>query len=250
MTEEDATHLAFQISESINHYLFNHVRPSNESVLVTELIPCELRSHAILNIGWDALHRLKNESNLDVMEVDFITTLPAQFRLTSEANQLRNDTGIWGGSLLSSIAEIINSAKHELYVIAPYWSINGVKALISSLDRLEKPELKVRILTQPAEKLNHEELKAVSHLKEFFLGLKTNFKILAPTMENSFTPLIHAKSVIADGRDAYIGSANYTASGIEHSIEIGARFKGDGVRPLLVWAKYLENVLEDWSVSC
>lgn len=246
MSEGEATQFAYNITESINYFLLHQKPLINEHVAIKHLIPYSVRSHAILNIGWDALHCYKHGSGRDVIEIDFLSTMPMSYRLSSEAQQLRNEAGIWAGSLLSSIAEIINGSQDELFVIAPYWSVAGVNGLLCKLDKTKKPKLLVSILTQPKNNLKPDELQAIDILRDYFLSLEAQLTIGSPRLEINQTPLLHAKSVIGDGKDAYIGSANYTASGIEHSIEIGARIKGIGVSSLVVWARFLMSEFDHW----
>ena len=41
--------------------------------------------------------------------------------------------------------------------------------------------------------------------------------------------LLHAKAVIADGRLAFVSSANLTGSGLEHNLELGILIRGGPV---------------------
>lgn len=246
MSEGEATQFAFNIAESINYFLLHHKPLINEDVTIKHLIPYSVRSHAVMNVGWEALHCYKHGSDREVIEIDFLSTLPTTYRLSSQAHQLRNETGIWAGSLLLSIAEIINGSLYDLFIIAPYWSVTAINALLSNLDKTKKPQLVVSILTQPETNLKPDELQAIEILRAYFLSLDAKLTISSPKFENNQYPLLHAKTVIGDGKDAYIGSANYTASGIEHSIEIGTRIKGIGVSSLVVWARFLKSEFDHW----
>lgn len=245
MNEEDASSLAFKITESLNYYLIGN-RQVDEDKLVTDLIPYSVRSRAILSIGWDALRTCENIPEHEKNKITFLSTMPSSYRLTNEVNRLRSDSGIWAGSLLLSISEIINSAKKELFIISPYWSTAGIKSLINNLDSEIKKDLSVFILTQPKVNLHSDELFAIEHLVSFFIAIDASVRIFAPIVGGTKEPLLHAKTVIGDGKDAYIGSANYTAHGIEHSVEVGVRVQGGEVKSLNAWACFLMKKFSKW----
>lgn len=245
LSEEKATALAFKITETINFYLADTVM-SDEDKTIIDLIPYSVRSRALLSIGWDALRVCKNIYEQERSKITFLSTMPLSYRLTNEVSRLRIDSGIWAGSLLSSISEIINLARNELFIIAPYWSSAGVKSLVNNLDRSSRKGLSVFIFTQPKNNLRVDEIEAIKGLFAFFTSVDAKVAVFAPNFDEDSEPLLHAKAVIADGTVAYLGSANYTASGMERSIEIGIRVEGCEVNSLNSWASFLMNQFSKW----
>ena len=71
-------------------------------------------------------------------------------------------------------------------------------------------------------------------------------RVLAPAPAIKPTPLLHAKTVVADRNHAYLGSANLTGNGMDFSVEIGIAFRGVLARQLADWIAALEPALEDW----
>ena len=55
---------------------------------------------------------------------------------------------------------------------------------------------------------------------------------------------MHAKLIIADAEKAYVGSANFTRSGLDHGIEAGVLIKGPVARSFHRWAKAMERGFE------
>ena len=58
--------------------------------------------------------------------------------------------------------------------------------------------------------------------------------------------MLHAKAVIKDGVEAYLGSANFSNGGVEQSIELGMRVGGEQAVAIRRWAQAMVEIFDDW----
>jgi len=73
-----------------------------------------------------------------------------------------------------------------------------------------------------------------------------NCEIFSFPISHQWTPLLHAKSLVADSLHAYVGSANLTGNGMDASVEIGLSFHGAKAAHLRDWMMALSLQLEVW----
>ena len=71
-------------------------------------------------------------------------------------------------------------------------------------------------------------------------------KVLAPIAHEGLTPIMHAKLIIADGVKAYVGSANFTKSGLDHGLEAGVLVEGETANAFSVWSRATTASCDAW----
>lgn len=250
MEKPEAMQLASDITAVINNKLARKNGTTDCDSMVERLIPTSVRNLATLTAGWDAYRRTHEQFGAALQRGDqarVICTLPSSLRNLPGTRKLGIDTGIWAGTLMAAIYELINQAEREVIIVAPYWSPSGVASLLRHISRKSMEGVNVIVMTQPRSELRHDELEGVLMLRDALLFKKAEVRILSPKEEEYRAPLLHAKTVVMDGCEAYIGSANYSSSGIEQSFELGIRLKGSSVIDLREWAGVLINNFEEWA---
>ncbi|MEB0114118.1 phospholipase D-like domain-containing protein [Variovorax sp. RTB1] len=156
------------------------------------------------------------------------------------------NTGLWGGSLLVSLGQMLAQTRRELVVFSPYWRVEGVKSLLAAVGRARYDGVSVIVYTQSANRIATEDQQGVRCFKNLLQIAGAKVAILAPKTINGASPFIHAKLMIADGVRAYVGSANFTSSGLDYSIESGVMVEGEVARSFGKWAQALSASCSLW----
>lgn len=138
------------------------------------------------------------------------------------------------GSLLSYLSGLMFSAQRRLLIINPYWSVEGVKKLriFQRADAVLPPQ--ITIMT--SELSNEHNIRGLDTFIAWMTEVGAEVTVLVPKeLNGGGYPLVHAKVMIADGERAYLGSANISENGFQHSIEAGVAIQGAAVKGLEEW---------------
>lgn len=242
--KQRATELAHELTCAVSYYL-----SSGKSSLIHKeidrIFPENTWGILTLGIPWESFYTAHEIDEICLPEeVKPICCSPADFD-----NFLSNQStysGIWGGTLLVAIGEILRITKNELIIFAPYWRVDGVKSLIAAASRESYKDLEIRIFTQPKSKMKIEDKEGLEYLVDFLKEKGAKIKVVAPSSLDIFTPMLHAKLIISDRKKAYVGSANFTMSGLNYGIEAGVLITGESSQALAAWSKGIEKGCELW----
>lgn len=179
----------------------------------------------------------------EAMRVISVARRSAVKAKTQAINQLR---AMWPGSILDCLAAVLSSARKEIVMISPYWSDAGVESIFRRITDCRFAGLRVVILTLPEAHHKSEALRALHNFRRKMVEGGANCEIFSFPISNQWTPLLHAKSLVADGLHAYVGSANLTGNGMDASVEIGLSFHGAKAAHLRDWMMALSMQLEAW----
>ncbi len=124
---------------------------------------------------------------------------------------------------------LIEGASESLEIHA---EVISDKDIIAALFQARKERLRVRIVMSPPEE-EESSYKALTTLRRAGVGVRV-----------TTSPYIHAKSILADGKLAYVGSINFTANSMENNRELGILTKTPRVLRALA-----ETFEEDWQES-
>ncbi len=242
--KQRANELAHELTCAISSYLFS----GKTSLIYKELdkiFPKNTWSILTLGVPWEAFYTAYELEEIRVTEeVKPLCCAPAHFdKFLSDQSCY---SGIWGGTLLIAIGEILRFAKKELIIFAPYWRIDGVKSLIAAASRESYKDLEIRIFTQPKSRMKIDDKEGLEYLVDFLKEKGSKIKVLAPSPLDIFTPMLHAKIIISDRKKAYVGSANFTMSGLNYGIEAGVLITGESSQALAAWSTGIERGCEPW----
>jgi len=155
-------------------------------------------------------------------------------------------SGLWGGSLLVTLGEILRVAENDLIVFSPYWRTDGVQALLASAGRRSYNGVNVTVVTQPKSWMKAEDQEGLAFFESTLKSGGALVRMLAPRSHQGLTPILHAKLIIADGVRAYVGSANFTKSGLNHGLEAGVLVEGEIASAFWRWSKAISTTCEPW----
>lgn len=246
----EARLLAGEITDLVNRQMVGSTHA--QGGIASTLLSPALRNVTTLSIGWDAyevLYGSRTSRPQAGTSTTVVCTLPTSYRNTARVREMAEKTGIWPGSLMAALYELVQNAEHDLVIVAPYWSSLGVEELLRHVTRESMRGVRVMILTQPSGNLTPDALLAVSQLRSSLTSRAASVTIRSPQDENGQVPLIHAKVVVRDGIEAYVGSANVSAAGVEHSFELGVRLHGSAVLGVKAWLDVLITQFETWKTD-
>ena len=143
-------------------------------------------------------------------------------------------------SMLSYMGGIISESKHNLYVMAPYWSGKGVDHLQRRVGTLFLPDLIVKVMTPDG--MSTDDLCGCRKFIQWLRSAGATVEHLVPKkMMDGTRPFVHAKLMLSGGGSCYLGSANFSDNGLNRSIEVGVGLRGAAVESLYQW---LQSQLE------
>jgi phosphatidylserine/phosphatidylglycerophosphate/cardiolipin synthase-like enzyme len=179
----------------------------------------------------------RKQSAPNTLDVAFVATIPLKF----------NTHDFEFDEIYPTLIRIAAAAKHELWIVNPFFDEYGANYLLPSLIGAAKNETMIRILGRKicegyeqevikpikciAAKFDEEGLSHRLEIRDFYQTDKNGIQIYA----------LHTKMMIADEIFAYIGSANITKHSLRNNFEIGIILKGEKVKPLTeitrkIWA--------------
>ncbi|HEP9371378.1 TPA: hypothetical protein VDV55_005178 [Pseudomonas aeruginosa] len=243
---------ARRLANDLTTRISNHLAGVNDqaSEVLDRFIPLSLLNVEMLAAPWAAF-RKTHETHLPAITremIDVVCTLPAWMRLSAKARELCAQDGIWAGSLMQSIHELIDRATESLVIVAPYWSTAGVTMLLRHIQKRDRRRLVVTICTQPQESLDEDATAGICMLVNYLAKDGASVRVVCAPGDKADS-LMHAKLVISDRREAYVGSANFSTRGVDHSVELGLRLEGRNVSQLNAWAEMLIAMLIPWDAS-
>lgn len=254
MPRQTALALAAELTTRVNLKIINPTsspphRYANEvEQEIAGALPHHLMNRATLTLPWDAFRMAHNDPSQNDNPEDFAPRLVCSLPDSMESSMrvVSSNTGIWSGTILDALASLMGYAKEEIILINPYWSVQGVEALVRRVVRPDFSGVTVTVLTQPRRDHAPEALEALHNFSAMLNARDARCSLLSPPASEHRTPLLHAKALVADRQDAYLGSANFTGSGMDSSVELGIRFGGALARQLHDWLFALSHQLQEW----
>jgi phosphatidylserine/phosphatidylglycerophosphate/cardiolipin synthase-like enzyme len=163
------------------------------------------------------------------LEISFAATVPSEF--TDVSSEFED--------IYPALIRLAAEAKHELWIINPFFDDYGATCLLPSMIGAAKNDVKVRILGRQiigyqAEGFN----KALKCIASRFIeeGLASSIEIrdfFRQDEEGHLVYGLHTKMMLSDSSMAYIGSANLTRHSLRNNFEIGVILKGPDVHLLV-----------------
>jgi phosphatidylserine/phosphatidylglycerophosphate/cardiolipin synthase-like enzyme len=155
-------------------------------------------------------------------------------------------SGLWGGSLLVALGKILEGVNDNLVIFSPYWRTDGAQALLAAAGRKSYQGIQVSIFTQPKAWMKVSDTEGLSNFVKILREAGAHVRVLAPKPHEGLTPILHAKVIIADCVKVYVGSANFTRSGLDYGLEAGVLVEGQIAKAFSVWADAIEATCEPW----
>lgn len=155
-------------------------------------------------------------------------------------------SSLWGGSLLVALGKILGEVKQDLVIFSPYWRTGGVQSLLAAAGRKCYTGVNVSVFTQPRVTMKPGDEEGLTFFIDTIRAGGASVLVRVPSAHDGLTPTLHAKLIIADGTTGYVGSANFTRSGLDHGLEAGVFAEGEIANAFFRWSKAIVATCEPW----
>ena len=249
MMAEQARTLADELTTMVSAYMRRI--PQGGPVAASHLeylpsFPKETWNELTVGVPWEAYshaHGVSGEQ-FTTGSTQALCSAPAQ--LDAILAEQAIDSGLWGGSLLVALGKILESVENDLVVFSPYWRADGVQSLLAAAGRQSYAGVNVTVFSQPKVRMKAGDEEGLTIFVNTLSAAGALVRVLAPRAHEGLTPILHAKLIIADGVTAYVGSANFTKSGLDHGLETGVLVEGTTANAFFGWSKAIATACESW----
>lgn len=158
-------------------------------------------------------------------EIDFVITAPQhQAAKIAYDNKVRQTHGV--------LIDIVLAAKEYIVLSAPY--LRDLATANPILNSALLGALKTGITLHIISTDESMELANIAQYKDFLVYLyKPNSSISEQDYQS------HAKFFMSDGKQVYLGSANFTVAGLKYNLEMGIYGKGSLAKQVESFWQYL-----------
>lgn len=158
----------------------------------------------------------------------------SDFNIVANSPPLESFDKVELPKIYPQIIRLINSADSELLITNPYFDRESMKEINKPLAYAEKHDVEIKMLLR-SDEVPEDPSALVDTLKHGELR-----KFGGENSDERY--FLHSKLLIADGRRAYIGSANLTSTSLGDNSEIGVIIDGKEVEEL---KKYFDILWEE-----
>lgn len=249
MTAVQARTLANELTTLVSTYLIGlhqGVSVPMSPLTPLHLFPKETWNELTVAVPWEAYlhaHGVYAEQ-LITDSTQALCSAPAQ--LDEILAEQAMNSGLWGGSLLVALAKILEGAKKDIVIFSPYWRTDGVQSLLAAAGRQSYAGVNVTVFSQPKVWMKSADRDGLIYFINTLRAAGAMVQVLAPRSHDGVTPLLHAKLIISDGVKAYVGSANFTKSGLDHGLEAGVLAEGKIANAFSGWSKAIAASCQPW----
>lgn len=156
--------------------------------------------------------------------LDISTSASSNFNIVSNSPPMESFDNVDLPKIYPRIIRLINSADSELLITNPYFDKESMRKINKPLSYAEKHGVEIKMLLR-ADEVPDDPSVMIDTLKHGELR-KFGGK------EDDERYFLHSKLLVADGRRAYIGSANLTSTSLGSNSEIGVIIEGDEISEL------------------
>lgn len=168
----------------------------------------------------------------DEFNCKIVATVPKGFKETDQEISFKKT--------LSILRRLINEAREEIILVAPFFD-PAFSNLIGLLESSVERGCSLLILTRKIANKDSFNSKALQDLIKSLDQEKSCEFVSWEEPELG----IHLKTLVVDGKKAYIGSSNFTSGGLINNVELGVVCKGSKVIQIESFLKKLANLIKN-----
>jgi phosphatidylserine/phosphatidylglycerophosphate/cardiolipin synthase-like enzyme len=191
---------------------------------------------ALLCMGWVATMTKANDAGIgkgfEVPGFELVLTVPVEANLPNP--DIRDTTDVW--------VEMINGAKKQIDFLQMYASGKDGEPLDRVLEAMEaagKRGVKTRFLLE--QKMQRASVPATVERLKKIPGLELR---IIDWSKIAGDGIVHAKVILVDGREAYVGSSNFDYRALKHIHETGLRVTDKAI------VKQIQSIMDhDWKAQ-
>lgn len=180
-----------------------------------------------------AIHYYAGSLHSDTSSARIIlTTPPAPCALEAELRNLGWRAGALESTTQAFIA-MLQEAKHRTVVMTPFLDSRGATWLKELFCHTAPNVSRALILRRLEEPHRHDYPSGFDNLRTWLI--EQNIRVYNYSLARagvSGRETFHAKVVLCDDTMAYVGSSNFSAASLEHSMELGVALEGRAAREI------------------
>lgn len=245
MSIHEARALAHSLTVSVSTYVAKiSSGSSKDKVDCLPIFPKEVWTELSVGVPWEAFSHAYGvyAGRTHSQHVEAVCSGPHY--LDSAMASHPRMSGLWGGSLLVAIGKLLHEVDREVLLFSPYWRKEGCRALLAAASRESYAGVAVNIFTQPVRRMRNGDFEGLSYFVSMLKAMNATVRIATPRAFDGLTPMLHSKLIVADEVKAYVGSANFTKSGLDHGFEAGVLVIGPVAAAFAAWARAIGRVCE------
>ena len=135
------------------------------------------------------------------------------------------------------VEDLIRMATRTLHIGGPFWNEPGFDRLLKVLS----PAVKERGVACTFYVHSWPDRRQISFIRNRIAEVGPQKRVATRWYVGPAESLMHAKFVIRDGMEGYLGTANLTSQGLEQHVEIGVRLSSEQATELLIFLERLES---------
>lgn len=128
--------------------------------------------------------------------------------------------GVSSNGYVACARALISSARRTVMLVSPYLEAKGVGLLTTELFEALQRRVEATVLTHRAGEAGSLSSAALEELRRGAERLPGNLTVYSSAFD---TVLLHPKLIVADSKDALLGSANITGRALSINFEAGVR---------------------------
>lgn len=150
--------------------------------------------------------------------------------------------------LKDEIKKMFSEAEHSIYICSPFIEFNGINDFLRILKSKSKKGVEIKIIARQISKNDpqnrYNEIKRVydSFQNE---GCEIKIRNYHYQLKDRVNSSTHAKFIVCDYKDAYIGSGELRRNSYEKNFELGVKIKDKKARELGIIFDELFSVAKD-----
>jgi phosphatidylserine/phosphatidylglycerophosphate/cardiolipin synthase-like enzyme len=203
----------------------------------------------------DLLEHERAQEVIRQSKVTIVATLPEYLYLLGQLPL----APVPHNSIESAFRKLASMAEDTLDITVPYISRKGVTLFTKWLQPGTRRRLRVRVLTLATSPHRKQNTDGLLYLADRYRQTGAEVEIRTPTdaeakMARAIATM-HAKMVIADRKEAFVGTANISWAALRGGFEVGACFEGEAAESLYklnewvyarhqVWAPFMSRATD------
>lgn len=170
----------------------------------------------------------------DVTAKEIAAALRCASRASDLAESRESVDMVWTGPMTRGVPsrhteqvlmEVIDSAEKSLFLVS--FVAYNVESIKGSLRKALERGVSLNVLLEASKSHGGKiDIDSIKNFQTTMLGARVYSWVSNKGNKDDFVGAVHAKCAVADGKVAFISSANLTGAAMEHNMELGVLIRG------------------------
>ena len=133
-------------------------------------------------------------------------------------------------NLYPRLCRLVISADKQILMANPFFDREGIEKIMPYIKKAAERGVEIKIISRPKYDANPGQEVQIKNMLNV-IGEKCQLRRFGGSIHGDPYHL-HAKFMVADSKEAYVGSANITETSLGNNVEVGVIFSGTKVKAL------------------